>query len=89
MRYTVTFSDKAETYLTHLPKEIASRIKTKLLWLEEVENPRKYLRHVEGKNKDTTYRFRIGDYRAFLIIEDDKLIIIVIGIGKRENVYCK
>ncbi len=33
------------------------------------------------------YRFRIGDYRIIYSIEDDKLIIVVLRIRHRKDVY--
>jgi mRNA interferase RelE/StbE len=87
LKYTVEISDQAEDHLKKLPREIARRIRTKLNSLERVDNPRKYLRPVEGIYDFPVYRYRIGDYRAFLTFRDEVLIIIVIGIGNRKNVY--
>ncbi len=33
------------------------------------------------------YRFRVGDYRIIFDIEEDKLIILVLKIGHRKNIY--
>ena len=33
------------------------------------------------------YRIRIGDYRVIYKIEDDILLILVIRIGHRKNIY--
>lgn len=89
MQYRIFFSDEAKYTLERLQRDVAVRIRDKIKYLEKVNNPRKYLRKVEGISDIPTYRYRIGDYRAFLTFEDDKLIIIVIGIGKRENIYSK
>lgn len=89
MYYRISFSEEAESNLKRLPRDIAIRRRDKFKWLEKVNNPRKYLRKVEGIPDGPMYRYRIGDYRAFLTFEDDKLIIIVIAIGKRENIYTK
>ena len=89
MHYHVSFSDEAESNLKRLQRDIAIRIRDKIKWLEKVNNPRKYLRKVEGISDVPMYRYRVGDYRAFLTFEDDKLIIIVNEIGKRENIFTK
>ena len=89
MHYRVSFSDEAESNLKRLQLDIAIRIRDKIKWLEKVNNPRKYLRKVEGIPDVPMYRYRVGDYRAFLTFKDEKLIIIVIEIGKRENIYSK
>ena len=54
--------------------------------LEDCEDPR-----VHGKpltaNRVGQWRYRVGDYRIIAKIEDDKLIILVITIGHRRDVY--
>ena len=87
MRYIVSFSDKAERIFLSLPKEEAIRIKEKILRLELIDNPRKYLRRVVEKYSGTVYRYWVGDYRVLMTFKDDEMVIIVIGIGNRKNVY--
>lgn len=61
-----------------------------LLWLnknlEGCSDPR-----VHGKalsqNRAGQWRYRVGDYRIIAQIEDNKLIILVIAIGHRREVY--
>ena len=56
--------------------------------LVDCEDPR-----VRGKplSKDRAglWRYRIGDYRIIVEIKDNKLIILVIAIGHRREVYEK
>lgn len=33
------------------------------------------------------YRFRVGDYRVIFDMEKDKLIILILQIGHRKNIY--
>ena len=33
------------------------------------------------------YRFRVGDYRIIFDMERDKLIILILQIGHRKNIY--
>ena len=35
------------------------------------------------------YRYRIGDYRLFYQIENDKVLIIILDIDDRKDAYCK
>ena len=37
--------------------------------------------------KPDTWRYRIGDYRLFYEIDDDELIISIIVVGNRKNIY--
>ena len=54
--------------------------------LEDCEDPR-----IHGKpltaNRVGEWRYRVGDYRIIAKIIDDKLIILVITIGHRRDVY--
>ena len=61
-----------------------------LEWIEKnlvgCSNPR-----IHGKplsqNRAGQWRYRVGDYRIIAQIEDNKLIILVIAIGHRREVY--
>jgi len=33
------------------------------------------------------WRYRVGDYRIIARIEDDRLVVLVVGIGHRKDVY--
>ena len=87
MPYTVDFSDDAEDDLKRFPHDVAQRIKNKILYLETVSNPRKYLDKVDGKYDGKVYRYRVGDYRAYLTFKDEILVIVVIEVGFRKNIY--
>ena len=59
-------------------------------WIEKhlvnSDNPR-----IHGKplaaNRVGQWRYRVGDYRIIALIEDDKLVILVIAIGHRKEIY--
>lgn len=61
-----------------------------LEWIEKnlvgCSNPR-----IHGKplsqNRAGQWRYRVGDYRIIAQIEENKLIILVIAIGHRREVY--
>ncbi|WP_339137042.1 MAG: type II toxin-antitoxin system mRNA interferase toxin, RelE/StbE family [Candidatus Electrothrix sp. GW3-4] len=33
------------------------------------------------------YRFRIGNYRLFYLIEEEKVIVVVVDLQQRQNAY--
>lgn len=82
-KYTLTFKKIAEKFLEKLSEPDYSYVKSAVLSL--TENPRpfgyKKLKGVEA------YRIRVGNYRIIYEIQDDLLIIEVINIGHRKNVY--
>lgn len=59
-------------------------------WIEknlvDCEDPR-----IHGKpltaDRVGQWRYRIGDYRVIAKIEDDRLVILVIAIGHRKEIY--
>ena len=87
MSYTVVFTKTAKKQLKKLDKHIASLI---IGWIEKnlqgCENPRAYGEALTA-NRGGQWRYRIGDYRLVTEIQDDKIIILVLGIGHRKDIY--
>jgi mRNA interferase RelE/StbE len=51
-----------------------------------LENPRLFGKALQG-NKQGLWRYRVGDYRIICQILDNELIILVIKVGHRKNIY--
>ncbi|MBI4590826.1 MAG: type II toxin-antitoxin system RelE/ParE family toxin [Candidatus Rokubacteria bacterium] len=84
MAYTVEFLKTAERELAALPKDAQRQIARKIDALRE--NPRPAgvkLLHAEKR----FYRLRVGDYRVIYSIEGKRLVILVIKIGHRKDIY--
>lgn len=80
--YAVEFTETAEKQFKKLPKVIQERIVGSL---ERIRiRPESYVEKLVGI---PGYKFRIGDYRVIMDIEQAKLLILVIKIGHRKNVY--
>lgn len=54
--------------------------------LKDTTDPRQHGKALTG-NKQGLWRYRVGDYRIVAQIIDDKVIILVITIKHRRNVY--
>lgn len=82
--YSIEFLRTALKELSKLPKDVQQRIAAKI---EELKiNP--YPPGVKAlKNGDGRLRLRVGDYRVIYQIEDDKLVIIIVKVGHRRNIY--
>ena len=82
-KYTVILSKKAQKLLDKLSYHIATPIFEAIVKLEE--NPRppgcKKLKGRDG------YRVRAGNYRIIYEIYDNELIVTVITLGDRKDVY--
>ena len=81
--YTVLILPSAQKQLDKLPNAIATRIEDKLLDLEHDPRP-PGCKKLKGRD---AWRIRIGDYRAIYEINGGKLIVTVITIGHRREVY--
>lgn len=83
MPYQVILSRKAEKELAKLSTQAQIRIAEALLELGE--NPRPYgYRELKGED---AFRVRVGDYRIIYEIQDDILLVYIVRIGHRKDVY--
>jgi mRNA interferase RelE/StbE len=82
MAYSVELAPAAERELNALIKSVRDRIIQHLLDLQI--NPRP-----SGVRKldDDTYRIWVGDYRIIYEIQDQVLIVLVLKVGHRRDVY--
>jgi mRNA interferase RelE/StbE len=83
-RYRVLFKPSAEKALRQLPISVQKRIVAAVDGLQD--NPRP-----PGAVKLTAepdlWRIRVGDYRVIYSIDDERLIILVVRITHRKDVY--
>jgi len=80
--YTVIISKKADGQLRKLEKDIQERI---LSVLERVRTrPETHFQRLVGSD---TYKLRVGDYRIIADIDKGNLIVLVLEIGHRKNIY--
>lgn len=69
-----------------LDKEVARRIIAKLHEISQLEDPRSMGKGLV-ENKSGLWRYRVGDYRIVVDIEDDVLLILVVDVAHRSEVY--
>jgi mRNA interferase RelE/StbE len=84
MAYTVELRPSAEKQLDKLPAQLRERIIRRLEELEIQPRPRE-ARKVAGR--EDFYRVRVGDYRIVYELHDRILLVLVIRIGHRREVY--
>jgi mRNA interferase RelE/StbE len=82
-KYTAVLSKKAEKQLDKLPDKIAEPILDAILDLEENPRPQGYKKLIGSQG----YRVRIGNYRVIYDIFDSELIVDVIALGHRKDIY--
>ena len=82
MAYTVIWTEKALKNLKPLPKKTAARI---VAAVEKIrDEPRDHMQQLRGS---PYFKLRVGGYRVILDIRKKVLIVYVVKVGKRENVY--
>jgi mRNA interferase RelE/StbE len=82
MSYEVVFTDTSQKQFNKLEEDVQERI---IKALERVRiRPESFVKKLVG---DPGYRLRVGDHRIILDIEKSELIILVIKIGHRKNIY--
>ena len=82
--YEIVFSQKAKKQLFKLERSIQERI---ISALERIRiRPESYITKLVG---DPGYKLRVGDYRVIMDIDKGKLLVLVIKIGHRKNIYEK
>ena len=82
--YELEISRTAEKQLRRLPHADRRRVARAMLALAEDPRPRG-TRKLEGY--DDVFRIRVGRYRILYSISGEKLVIIVLKVGHRRDVY--
>jgi mRNA interferase RelE/StbE len=83
MPYSLSFSRQAIKDLEKLNEPFYSNIKQAIFDLTENPRPHGYIK-LKGR---TGYRIRVGNYRVIYDIFDALLVVDVITIGHRKDIY--
>lgn len=90
MAWRVELAADAARELEKLDKQVARRI---LKFLHErvasLEDPRSIGEALKGSRFGELWKYRQGDYRIIASIEDDVVMVLVLRIGHRREVYRK
>jgi mRNA interferase RelE/StbE len=84
--WTLEFSDAARKAFRRLGKDEADRITRTLREIAQLDDPRQR-GHILTGTLGGLWRYRVGDWRVIARIEDKRLVILVIEIGHRSEIY--
>ena len=85
-KWEIFFKSRASDEFRALPEVAQKRIAGKMRFFVSTENLLKFAKPLKDK-KLGDFRFRVGDYRIiFSIIDRDKKVV-VLKVGKRDEVY--
>ncbi|NMC05510.1 MAG: type II toxin-antitoxin system RelE/ParE family toxin [Candidatus Lokiarchaeota archaeon] len=81
--YKVVFTAKARKQLVELPRPVAKRIVEKV---EELAmDP--FSQDIKKLAGMAFYRLRVGDYRIIFDMKNDELLVLIIKVGHRKEIY--
>ncbi len=86
MAWNLEVTDDARKQLRKIDQQTADRITRAMIEVARLENPR-VRGHALTGNLIGLWRFRVGDWRVIVRIENEKLVIVVIDVGHRSKVY--
>jgi mRNA interferase RelE/StbE len=88
MAWSLELSELAKRDLGKLDSQTARRI---LKFLQErlarTEDPRSFGAALNGPRFGELWKYRVGDYRILAKIEDTRVIVLVLRIGHRREIY--
>ncbi len=88
MAWKVELALQADRDLSKLDPKQARRI-LKFLFerVAKLDDPRSIGQALHGSRLGEFWKYRVGDYRLISKIEDDRLLVLVLRIGHRREIY--
>lgn len=87
MAWTIEFADSALRQLRKLDRTVQQRIWKFVQRFSQQDNPRSAGEALHGERLGEFWKYRVGDYRLIVRLEDQRLLILVLKIGHRRDVY--
>ncbi|NOT11937.1 MAG: type II toxin-antitoxin system RelE/ParE family toxin [Methylococcaceae bacterium] len=82
--YSITYRKSAAKALTKLPSEVSARFVAGFQKLASGETEGLDIKKLTGR---AGFRLRIGGFRTLYRIEEEQLVIEVVAIGNRGDIY--
>lgn len=88
MAWRIEVSETAEKQLAKLDKPVAKRLRSFLVErLAPLDDPRSIGQALRGSELGEFWKYRVGDWRLICQIKDTKILITVVRLGNRREVY--
>jgi mRNA interferase RelE/StbE len=88
MAWRIEFADSAAKQLRKLDPQVTKRVLTFLRdRIAPLDDPRSIGEALRGKELGDFWKYRVGDWRIIADIEDGVVLITVVRIGNRREVY--
>ena len=86
MAWRIEIDKDVQREMKKLDKQVAKRITAELREVSQLDGPRSMGKGLTG-NLAGLWRYRVGDYRIICDIEDGVLLILVVDVAHRREVY--
>ena len=88
MAWQIEFDESAKKELAKLDRQVARRLidflKNRVLNLRD---PRSVGLALRGSTLGEFWKYRVGDFRIIASIQDDRMIVLVLRVGNRSDIY--
>jgi mRNA interferase RelE/StbE len=85
--HNVELSESADRELGKLDVQQAKRILKFLQRIAKLDDPRSIGEALHGSRLGEFWKYRVVDYRMICKIDDDRLVVLVIRVGHRKEIY--
>ena len=88
MVWAIEFDEAAKKELAKLDRQVAYRLldflKQRVISLKD---PRSVGQALKGSKLGEFWKYRVGDFRIIASIQDQKMIILILRVGNRREIY--
>jgi mRNA interferase RelE/StbE len=88
LAWQIEFDQSAKKELAKLDRQVARRLidflKNRVLNLRD---PRSVGQALRGSTLGEFWKYRVGDFRIIASIQDDRMIVLVLRVGNRSDIY--
>ena len=88
MAWQIEFDESARKELAKLDRQVARRLidflKNRVLNLRD---PRSVGLALRGSTLGEFWKYSVGDFRIIASIQDDRMIVLVLRVGNRSDIY--
>ena len=88
MVWAIEFDEAAKKELAKLDRKVARRLLDFLTQrVISLKDPRSVGQALKGSKLGEFWKYRVGDFRIIANIQDQKMIILVLRVGSRRDIY--
>ena len=88
MAWQIEFDESAKKELAKLDRQVARRLidflKDRIL---SRRDPRSVGQALKGSTLGEFWKYRVGDFRIIVSIQDERMTVLVLRVGNRNDIY--